>query len=754
MARRILAALAAFLGLITVGVPALAGNIVQIDSAWPPAMADASPCWTVRVRNAHTYAPDTAPETLRLYRQGYDANANPASYTDDIVLTQRVRQTWQGLAASMVNLFGDRVALSEPVYRTDTPADGVKNYCTEHSPKPIAGWWTLQRRVVGDTVGGSGDPIEIVVGHANARSNREAAAVKWIWSDGVNTPVTAITSSTVVSGRAGDRHAQIVFQMPSMDISSLNTGLVTLNAEVYPWIGAAASVAKSADSAVEREFSPRYYLHNATKAASPPIAYVCANAGTGDVCTASGGSSAGNDTNGCWSTTAATAAATPFATVQGAINGAASATCSNSTTTGGVVDGGIVRIGLAGTYTLASAATTRTQNVACVSVDRDSSITRANAVVAFGTTQYRPKLGGSLTSPVVTGCLRFHDVKISRTGTQGIGNAADTTLELQWDDVDFDNGSNSATWLVNANDYMTGVTFTNLTGGSALGAGTPEHRLMRGISVDINGGNIEGWWLGGSDITRPGQITANTRTASGTIIHGVFIAQPAGSTVFAPGASENISHIAILQNVCEWTTATSGHCLSATNDSYTGSNNHFVNHMNTTAGFFTSGRQNGPYDEGATPRQTKFWSQRGNIIVALFTKGDWVRGAVEAGADAPYRVGNYAFTYGVGLQGNLIQWVDTPNGGIGGDRQLTYPGLGAKVGTSSTTTTMDPLFTSNQAATWSGSGTTVTAGAGGGTYSVSGSSPAKNIVTQPPLAFDYAGNARGATTTCAGAYEC
>jgi hypothetical protein len=80
-----------------------------------------------------------------------------------------------------------------------------------------------------------------------------------------------------------------------------------------------------------------------------------------------------------------------------------------------------------------------------------------------------------------------------------------------------------------------------------------------------------------------------------------------------------------------------------------------------------------------------------------------------------------------------------------------YPGRGANIGTSATVQN-DPKFTSPAATTWSGSGTTGTAGAGNGTYTLQNGSPCKAMMDVGVLPFDLAGNARSPTNDTTGAY--
>ncbi|MFM2354566.1 MAG: hypothetical protein RLZZ528_302, partial [Pseudomonadota bacterium] len=75
------------------------------------------------------------------------------------------------------------------------------------------------------------------------------------------------------------------------------------------------------------------------------------------------------------------------------------------------------------------------------------------------------------------------------------------------------------------------------------------------------------------------------------------------------------------------------------------------------------------------------------------------------------------------------------------------PGLAATLGTS-TTVALDPMF-SAPAHTVTGPA----AGAGGGSYAIAPSSPAKGSLPDAVLRFDLAGQARPGTGCSAGAYE-
>jgi hypothetical protein len=655
------------------------------------------------------FAPDSAPETVTLTRQGFDAAGQAVSLTEALTLTKRVRQPYPNHA----QLSTDRAALSDYVYATDTIV-GAANNSVEASPKPIANWIMPHRLAVANAV-----RLEVVAAHRNARAGRQAACVKFIASDGTNM-VSQTVSATTVSGRTGDRNAVVCFQC-DLDVSALNAGLITVNAEVYPWVGGAASVAKSAsDGNAARGFSPRYFLKTA---AAKVYAYL---------------STTGNDSTGLWHADAATAAATPFLTQKGAFDAIDAAR--NSAATGSKTDLLELRVG-SGTFDLGTSAAARAQNVAAVTITRDPSISKSNAIVRFGTGLFRPKLQTGLTAPLATGAVRFHDLTVQRNATtNALTGEAAANLEIIFDNVAFDGGALNASWLANAHDHHFGTTFTNLSGNSSLGATTGEHRILRGILADLNFGQMEGWLVVGSQISRSGPLTRGTRSFSGGMVAFNSFRDPTASTfLLDPAVSASLDGFALVQNLVEYVSAAATASFGVSADGATGSNSHVVVHNNSFTGFNTSGRQNLFYDDGATARTARLQSVKANIFVQINTKSDVFT------ADGS-RTGNWGFLYGAGCEGNFSQFIDAQAGGIGGSFAQAYPGLRARIGTSATMRN-DPLFTS-----YAGTGSGPAAGTGGGTYTLQAGSPARGLAASATLSHDLGGAVRPAANDSAGAF--
>ena len=614
------------------------------------------------------FTPDTAPQTIAVTRAGFDATGAATSYPEGRTVTLRMRQPAPTSASGSPVWTAAGVVLDDYVYASDNIA-GVANNSAEASPKPVCQWVTPHRLPIGTTIGGATAPVELVAAHRDARSNREVAAVIFKVGDGTTT-ISVTVAATVVSGRTGDRFPVVVYQLPATDIGSLAAGLITVNAEVYPWIGAAASVANSAsDGNAARGFAPRYFWKSA---ATPHLAYV---------------SSAGSDTGGVASQTDATAAAAPCLTVNGAlakINAAA-----------GKVDGATIYIvntvALGGT-----AAANLTQNVGAVTITRAAGSTKAAAIVQHGVA-WTPKLLTGIAAPTATGAIVFKDLTFQRTANVAINGAAGNQLELLFDGgVVFDGGGFNGTYLGNAHDYHFGTSFTNVTGASTLGAGTNEHRLWRGVGLNTGSTvtSMEGWAVFGCDVSGPVSFQGGTRSLSGALVgFSIFRNGPTAANQFEIALAADVSGYLHLQNVYEFTSTTTSSTVRVTGDSATGNVTHFGMHHCTFAGGFQCGRWNMLYDDGTTRRMTKLPSFIGNIAVAIYTKSDLFIAENNNGSASPgtaaAATGNWAFSMGVGCRGNFSQHKSASD--LGGNEAQMYPGLAAKIGTSQAAR-QDPLL--------------------------------------------------------------
>lgn len=656
-----------------------------------------------------TFTPDTNPQTISVTRGGYDATGaySPSRHVDVLTFTRRKRQAYPNQATDTPTT----VVLDDYLYPTDSIA-GVTNNSTETSPVPVANWTMPHRTVVGNALA-----LEVVAFHRNARAGRFVACVIFTATDGTTT-VSQTVSATTLSARAGDQQPLPVFAA-TLDITGLTPGLITANATVYPWIGDAASVLRSADSSALRDFSPRFFLKNT---GAKTLYYV---------------KTTGNDTTGAGSTDPATASATPFATILGALN---KAHTDLGATTG--IDMAEIRVGDDGgtPFVLTSTAATRTQKIAAVTITRDPTVPRANARVSWGTAAFRPRLGGSLVSPITTGALRFTDVGVVRTGASAINGEAATRLEMFWENISLDNGGFGA-WMASSDNHFHGVTVTN-GGGGWLNNTNGETRIIRGVSADLVDGGWELWNVVANNLTRAGLASRRVKTAPHILFQNKFPDHSIASgivTLFTDNAGETVTGAWTFQNLFELTRTGAGPTLRSSADGVTrGNTDHCGWGRNTVTGQGSAGRYNFFYDnntDGDRRNHRRMWHQ-GDIATQLNTKGD-----VDITTAAA--IGNFAYSHGVGCLGNWTQF--STNTSAFGVEQQVYPGLGSRIGTS-TTTRNDPGFTDYRGLSAGG------AGVGRGDYRLTPGAAGRGIVRTGVISHDLAGQPRPTTNDTPGAY--
>lgn len=624
-----------------------------------------------------TFAPVT------MSRQGYDATGATATFSEGEVLTKLVRQPYPDQAS----LTADIVAVSDNVYSTDIVI-GVTNNSTKTSPKPVANWAVVDRRVVGDTM-----TLEIVALHRNG-----VACVEFSVSDGTTT-VTQKVSAMTVSPEAGDQCAVLVYRAV-MDISTLTDNVdVTANAKVYPRIGAGASVADSSTGSAAREFSPRVWRRNTARAATPPLVYVA---------------SSGNDSTGYVGPDAGLAAASPCLTPTGAINRARTVLGTGA----GSLDGLRVRL-IAGTWSLAANPTANTVNAAIV-IEPAPGVAKADAIWSFGGSANRP----NITYVVWSG------LTLTRAGTNPLYGTGTSTAVLH--DAILDNNSQTVALASTATGiYLTGGTvITNWTSGSILNAATTEIRMLRGVMAGAAnaGHSTEGHlWLG-CDLSGM-RFAYGARSPSGGIVAFnklMRMGSAAGPTLMV-GVGDTTDGFALVQNVIEYTSTASNAGISLSADGAPNNTKHFICWHNTLAGFDVYGRGNILYDEtAADPRTHELHSFVGNLHVQVNTKHDVFM------TDGT-RIGGWSYLYGVGSRGEFSRYRDAGSGSFAQE----FAGQDSVTGTTNTGAGLDPLFTA-PAHTTSGP----VAGAGGGDYTLQPGSPARGLVSASPLPFDLTGAAR------------
>lgn len=638
-------------------------------------------------------------------------------------------------------------AISDYIYADDVLFGGAINNSTFVSPKPVVNWGTGDRRLIGNSIGGSTIPIHVIPFHRNAGFGQEVACVTFQVSglvSGIPTtlPDVVVGTCTAVS-LSGDKNTVYGFALPTTDITTFDTGSVTVNAKAYPWVGGAASISDSSTGATRRDFCTQYFYKNASKYAAPDIIYV-------------------NATTGVDATAQVNNPLLPALTVVGAINrmrtGSTGAPWNTATTQ--------IVIAADGTYVGGGTGSgSSTGQLGGLVITRDpATTTRAGVILQLGAASFNANM--TTAAGPGTFCTIFSDVSFTRGGG-ALNPFRGTSFELQIENCEFNCSALTSAWLSSSGTaqslVLIGTTITNNSTGGGFGAVLyAKQYLWRGVTVTTPG-TVEVNTLIGCEITTPSSFAAASGLTQDNTIVAYNKLLRVNTSVLNIGSAPNGA--AIVQNLWEFigTTTTQFLGLAVSNDGGTGSTSHVIIHNNTFTGAYGANRNNVFYNDGVSNTRTNtLQSVVGNIFVGIATKGDVYVGVNEAGqpwaADAPTRIWNWGFLYGAGCRNNFTQYIDASSGGLGSSFSQAYEGIESNWGTSNTTRN-DPLFVSDQtypsktSTTYSGGTSgTYSAGSGSGNYHVTSSSPCKGANSNAVLPGDLEGTARSLTLDTIGVY--
>ena len=184
-------------GVVVTPPPAPASDVAAINAdGWSGALfipgAPASESWANRE--------DVSGLAVSVARAGFDAAGAPAAFTESIALTTEIRRPWSGEdALNRTSVDGGaeaRVALADFVYAGDT-ATGADNNSTRAHVPPQAMWLTPHMTEIDDA-----PDVQVFVDHRHARGGRPVAAVRFIFSDGVNPGVSHLATTPSARGYA------------------------------------------------------------------------------------------------------------------------------------------------------------------------------------------------------------------------------------------------------------------------------------------------------------------------------------------------------------------------------------------------------------------------------------------------------------------------------------------------------------------------------------------------------------------------
>jgi hypothetical protein len=265
----------------------------------PDASAIDTEGWRVTVANLSGTDPatdDIVPEDERyvvVTSPGFDENGDPTTLTRNQVMSGRVDEIYPNNGT----LTTDQVAISEFIYATDTVV-GLTNNSTRAAPTPMAVWASKDRQLAT----GADIELDLAVAHAMARNGRPVAAVKFIVTDqSDNTSEVVVNTMTDTVWPNGQHVPVFRANVPLAPLTQGDT--LTIDAVIYPWVGAAFQLSVDGDAYPSPNISTQRAHCDKDGTYGRLIAYVA----TG-----------GNDGTGVVSTTATTAEAAPFATISAA----------------------------------------------------------------------------------------------------------------------------------------------------------------------------------------------------------------------------------------------------------------------------------------------------------------------------------------------------------------------------------------------------------------------------------------------------
>lgn len=660
------------------------------------------------------------PTSLRTLRRGFNEQGLVTDFFDGVFIGTEVRKAFPNQEETADNT----LALGQWL-RVEDYLTHAQMLSSLTSPKPICNWTMPSRGLVGNTA-----YAEFNAFHCHGRpgsdgKGRQIACGKVRATDGVNYTPWVTTYQTQVSAICEDAHSLEVYGF-NVDTTSLDEGLCWFEGEAYPWVGSDASVLRSEDSSVAREFSRRYFLKDLAKAAAPPFIYVA---------------STGDNSTGVVSTDAAVAKATPCLTVAGALARATAQLGSAD----GALDG--LRIRIVDTVSQGAVSYAfHKQQVAAVVIEKDPDVTRPSAVLEYDV-RFNPNFRDS--HPDIGSCaIRYHDLSIEMKGNLQMDGNAGHPLIAQFHDVSVDFAGFS--FLRSTSHFeVFGMVAINWPTGSFqpfnfTSAG--QVRLLRGLVADIKGKSLEAWITLGCSITASGSPATADSSVNGHIWQSNSYWSPAALAIpllFNGSVSGgDLGSFAVSQNLVEPTDISNRAVMRFSGDSNFGNITHAVVIHNTTPGVGIYGRWNIFYDEHPTvARYHTNICFKGNVGAQLNTKGDIFVGTSGGQPTvAPDRLGQFEFTHGVGCEGNWTMYAaNAPS-----SEHQYYPGPGSQIAAG------DPGFTDYRAV--GGTPTSPVAGSGGGDYRLLSEAPGRGILSEPLLAFDLEGSDRGTDAQAVGCY--
>lgn len=717
--------------------------------------------------------PESTAPYLTVVSQGYDATGTLGTVTRIVWMTSVIRKAYPNEASLDETGGGNltvRLALSDYVYIDDNTGAGksgtaptvtlkagfivnaggasqssaavtagaVTNSSTAVYPKVVGNWtWPGYERITGSTFtsrcfAASSTSVRNAAGVQQFPKKLNIACVIFTAADThSNTDTVTVTSPSVDWAMPDQKRVtEWIATHSSTSLTALD--VITRNFVAYPIVGDASSILDT--SAGTAQPTPLY----------GPAKSLCDKSATYHSTAAVVDSATGNDTTGAVASDDdyATAASTPFLTVGKALNKIAA--YNNTNYSRNFIGGGKVYMKAGSSYTVMG-----------------SSNTYGTTTASDTWAEVLPYPGVSRASIVFTGQsgnfipsyfrLKFTGVTFTGTGANTIGGG--THIWLDNCSIDL---SASGWWSGGTVAYFTHNTFLR---------GTPSQFSTTVMSAGITRGNyfdgttwsgkIEPFMAIGNKkavlaTNGNNNMMTNVRSGAAPAVTNWVVAfneflgwsNTAGTMIsLINGATDTESHGgAFLQNLCESTAvdSTKGG-LGIAADSTTGTP---VNNIILWNNTFMGVKFNASYNStGTTAAYRLYWSSRNNIWWDWNQKSDTFTG--DGGASGN-RIGNWASAlYLVNYSGDII-------GDEGNGFNPTFRGLRSlNADWSSGTSAAYFKFVDYKAL--NGQLTTGSAGAGGGDYRLTTSSPAYRRQRDCVLPFDINGKPRSISSDSAGA---
>lgn len=629
------------------------------------------------------------PKYVVASRPGFNASGGSITVTDNLEIMKRVRQAYPNQASLTAN----NAAIADFVFSGDT-ITGVTNNSTKAYHKPICMW--LDRDLV--RVYDQSYTAKLAVAHWAARNGRPVAAVKFSATDGITTVESTVSSMTKTDYSASG--LSVPHFEATLDLSTLDDdALITIDAEIFPWVGDGSFVASTDFAAYPSTNFCEMKVYNAVTSAEDAIyAYVDGvGAGTPQA-----------------STTEATAQANPYASV-------AAASTAIQTLDGANVSRGevVIDAGVSVVHSDFSARVIGDTPLVIRGVNRATSIYQ------------EPASSNSDGVPDKTVWKNLTIQKVHPNNVIFLDNAASGTIPnnlMDFVDVDFDLNGQAFTgygaWV-----YKTGRCYCE---NSQVDIPQVFSRFSS-VSKQVNSVGSSGTVLANAVYNAAGSKTLSTSlggdpsAANREVVDGRFIGfnfvsnDNTGDNAYVDGRVIGAEGLAIVGNVFEKQVVGSAASLIVNADGDTNAAENVVMQLNTVIGQ----RTNLLYNDAA-PYAVKHGQNRFNVHQKINTKADVFEtdGTAVNNWSVIYKVGWCANAY---LQGSSASDVYEPGSWMG-----EVGALGDDFGTESA-----PLV-----ADWADDQSSDGGGAGDGDYRPGVSTALPQIPTGlSPYPFDQNGAA-------------